>query len=244
MSQPGTAWRALAGTLVLIGVACGSRDQSSGLIGVGGRNTPVRINELMPRNSFAWQDDHGESDDWIELYNPDGTDVSLSGYFLSDNADSPYKARLTDAAIVPAKGFLVLTADNEPEQGDLHLGFGLNADGEGVWLTTPDGRSVDSVTFGSGASDSSYSRYPDGVDIDKGGSWAWCSIPTPDALNGESCGDTGGTNTGGANTGGTETGGAGTAGASTGGADTAGASTGGTDAAGASTGGASTGGAT
>jgi hypothetical protein len=182
--------RAIAGMVALTSVACGSYDESSGLIDLGGVGpvADVWINELMPQNSSTLADDAGDFDDWIEIYNADSYDVSLAGYFISDNASEPYRSTLSADAVVPAGGFLILWADGDAD-GGLHLGFRLSADGEGVWLTSPDGSLVDFVTFGpAGATDSSYSRYPDGGDASAGGEWRWCSSPTPGELNGENCG--------------------------------------------------------
>jgi hypothetical protein len=182
----------MAEIIALSSVACGgSYDESSGLIDIGGTGpiTDVRINELMPRNSLTLADDYGDYDDWLELYNPGDSDVALAGYFVSDTVQSPDKWLLPAEAVVPAEGFLILWADGQPEQGALHLGFRLSGNGEGAWLSSPDGSPVDSVTFELvGTSDTSYSRYPDGADLDEGGSWEWCSAPTPRELNGDSCG--------------------------------------------------------
>ncbi len=191
MNQPANCMKvAAAAVATLTTVACGSYDESSGLIDLGGRTglTTVRVNELMAANSSTAADDFGESDDWIELYNPSRKEASLGGYFISDGAESPYEWELPQRVVVPAKGFLVLWADGDPEQGDLHLGFRLSSSGEGVWITGPDGTSIDAVTFGVAPSaNASYSRYPDGADIRDDGTWEWCSNPTPGESNGEAC---------------------------------------------------------
>jgi len=181
--------RVLALAVALGSVACGSYDESSGLIAVGGtqRVATVRLNEVMPRNSDTVADENGEFDDWVELYNSGDTDVSLAGYFISDKEDSLYKWQLPSEVVIAAGSVLVLWADKDAESGARHLGFGLSGDGEGVWLTSPDGDRVDSVSFGPAPPGSSYSRYPDGADIGEGGSWQWCASPTPDELNGDSC---------------------------------------------------------
>jgi len=182
MMQSYKALGALTWTIALTAVACGSYDESSGLIEMGGTGAlpDIRINELMARNPSG--------SDWIELYNSADREVSLAGYYVSDTADALYRARLPVEAVVPAEGFLVLYADDDTTQGGLHLGFKLSGDGEGVWLTSADGRIVDSVTFGSdGPAGSSYARYPDGGDVDVDGTWEWCSTPTQGRSNGEGC---------------------------------------------------------
>ena len=50
---------------------------------------------------------------------------------------------------IPAKGHLLLWADNQPEQGILHLGFGLKRVGEQIGLVQYDGSTfIDSITYG------------------------------------------------------------------------------------------------
>jgi hypothetical protein len=50
-------------------------------------------------------------------------------------------------------------------------------------LTTPTFELIDSITYVEAASDYSYGRFPDGS-----GEFSWCAAPTPNALNGASCG--------------------------------------------------------
>ncbi len=164
--------------IALLGlVACGSYDQSSGLIEMGGvgRARDVRINELMTQGG-----------DWVELYNAGDEDVSLEGYFVSDRADDPTKFELPAEAVVPANGFLMLWANDGSEP--IQLSFGLSSGGEGFWLMTPEGIEVDSVAFGvAPGGGASYAWYPDGADGSAGGTWEWCENPTPNAQNGEVC---------------------------------------------------------
>ncbi len=47
-----------------------------------------RINELMAVNLATVQDEDGEFEDWLELYNPSSIAASLSGHWLSDDRDN------------------------------------------------------------------------------------------------------------------------------------------------------------
>ena len=141
----------------------------------------------MSQNSSVVADEWGEYDDFIELSNTSNEDISLAGYFVSDSADEPFEAKLPEGVVVPAKGFLLLWADHDPQQGGEHVDFALSAAGDGVWLTSPDGTLLDAVQFGASTEDWSYARYSEiGPD---GSVWDWCAIPTPGAENGDACGD-------------------------------------------------------
>lgn len=128
----------------------------------------IFINEFMASNSAAYEDpDHpGEFDDWIELYNAEPFDVELAGRYLTDDLLNPTKWQFPDV-VIPAGGYLVLWADDEPLQGLLHLPFKLGAEGEqiGVFDTDANGNlAIDALTFGPQTTDVSQGRFPDGAD--------------------------------------------------------------------------------
>jgi hypothetical protein len=147
----------------------------------------VRINELSPSN-HVHPDEYGEPDDWIELYNLNQAPAVLDGYYLSDDIDARYKQKLSREAEVPGHGVLVLWADEQPSQGPLHLNFKLSSQGEGLWLSNPEGYVLDSVEFqafppnDAGVDETSLGRYPDGT-----GPFQWCSVFSPGIPNGDEC---------------------------------------------------------
>jgi hypothetical protein len=158
---------------------------------VSQNGTPIRLNELMTNNK-VYQDLVGDTDDWIELYNPTQQDFDLGGFFISDSANHRFKDTFQEGVTVPAGGVLLVWADAQPLQSSVrspHLSFQLSSTGEGVWFSDPDGYLVDSLGFGltpanpEGTEWTSLQRFPDGS-----GTVQWCSEATPDALNGARCG--------------------------------------------------------
>jgi hypothetical protein len=131
----------------------------------------VLINEWMAANTVA----SGIADpadnryqDWFELYNPEARDVSLQDWGLSDDSTRPFKFRIPAGYAVPARGFLLVwadeeTAQNQPDRADLHVNFRLSQDGEAIVLTRPDGSVADLVTFGPQRENVSQGRVPDGA---------------------------------------------------------------------------------
>ena len=139
------------------------------------------INEFMASNDACCADENGEFDDWIELYNAGDDTVNLAGFYLSDDKSSPKKSQLpTNANIkIAPKGFIVMWADKQPDQGTLHLAFRLSHNGQDIVLTDPDGfTTVDEYTYGPQESDISMGRVPDG-----GSEWKKFTTPTPGASN-------------------------------------------------------------
>jgi hypothetical protein len=153
--------------------ACGSSD--------GEKGHKLFINELQPSNQDVIKDEHGEADDWIEIFNPGGTAVDLQGFRVADSSGTSQV--IAGPLVVQPGGFVLLWADDSPSQGAAHLGFKLGAKkGDALILTDPDGQALDSVSFSKGEGQSSYARYPDGT-----GAFAWCTVPTPGTSNGAAC---------------------------------------------------------
>jgi len=142
------------------------------------------INEWMASNTRTLPNPVGGAfDDWFELYNPNSFAVDLTGWSLANSYTNPTQNVIPSGYSVPAMGYLLIWADgkpsrNSPSHPDLHINFKLNRDGETIALFAPDGRLVDSVTFGPQASDVSEGRYP------AGGAYIYSlSAPTPGTAN-------------------------------------------------------------
>ena len=117
------------------------------------------INEFVADNSTGWQDENGVFADWIELHNPTATDVPLEGWFLTDDADDPWKHELGGVSVA-AGGFLILVADDQPQDGPTHVSFALDTTGESLGLFRQDGVG-ELLTFGAVAEDFAWVRSPD-----------------------------------------------------------------------------------
>lgn len=122
------------------------------------------INEFLASNDSAQQDEAGDYDDWIELYNTGGQRINLSDYYLSDDPARPSKWRLPQKFLYPAE-YYVVWADNEGEQGDDHANFKLSKSGEFLGLFAgPVGGyfPADTFTYYEQLSDKSLARLPNG----------------------------------------------------------------------------------
>ena len=100
--------------------------------------TELIINEVLTSNSASAKAYDGRYYDWVELYNPTWTEVSLDGYYLSDDMESLQKTSLSGQKI-PAGGYLIIYCSGlniTDEQGCLHTNFKLSAkEGETVYLS-------------------------------------------------------------------------------------------------------------
>jgi hypothetical protein len=145
----------------------------------------LKINEFMAVNVSCCPDVDGgvqEFDDWIEIYNAGPAPVNLADFYLSDDLENPFNSRIkrTNSAktTIQPGGFLAIWADNNRSQGELHLDFGLSADGEAIGLFYKDGRKIDSYTFGAQTANRSM-----GLTSDGGATWQTFTSPTPGQSN-------------------------------------------------------------
>ena len=120
------------------------------------------VNEYMASNAATYPDESASFPDWIELYNPGGTDLELGGYTITDDLDVPAKHELAAGLVVPAGGWLLLWADRDIEDGDQHLAFKLDKGGEEIGLYDPTGEVLDEIEYGPQETDISRAREGDG----------------------------------------------------------------------------------
>lgn len=140
----------------------------------------IFINEVMSSNSMTIADEHGDFDDWIEIYNGGDVAVNLTGYYLVDKASAP-KYWATPATTMEPGDFRLFWADGEPEQGPMHTNFGVSEEGEGIYLfqRRPDGiRVIDLVKVPALPTDASWGRQSDGSLP-----WSLFDSTTPNASN-------------------------------------------------------------
>lgn len=121
------------------------------------------INEFMSDNTLI-KDNADEYEDWIELYNAENVPIYIGDKYITDNASVPNKWKLPELDI-DAKGYLVLWADEDQEQGYDHTNFKLGKSGEFIGLYDGEENAyapIDTFHYGSQLSNKSYGRYPDG----------------------------------------------------------------------------------
>jgi hypothetical protein len=140
----------------------------------------VVLNEIAAHTDYAdpARPEH-DSNDWIEVRNTSAAAVSLSGWYLSDDAANLRKWRLPDVVLGAGEriSFDEVSGFHTPTSS----GFGIDKAGEQIFLSKLSGtfedRVADSVRFGGQDSGVSLGRVPDGTGI-----WQ-ATVPTRDAEN-------------------------------------------------------------
>ncbi len=125
----------------------------------------IRVNEVLAFNCTTGPDEHGDYDDWVELYNAGDAAIDLGGMHLSDDPGEPRKWTIPAGVSVAAHGFVRFWCDEEPGEGPLHADFKLSVGGEGVALFDTDSNGavlIDYLSYPTLAGDVGFGRYPDG----------------------------------------------------------------------------------
>jgi len=138
---------------------------------------PLEISEIVADNQTGLVDEQGGRPDWVEIRNVSSQTISLAnislGPRLFGNSD---RMSFTNRPTIGPGEHIVIYADGNPAQGQLHAPFRLNRLGEQLHLigTTASGARfpIDSIRYGAQITDQSLSR------IGRGGPLL-PNIPTP-----------------------------------------------------------------
>ena len=104
-----------------------------------GLHGDILISEFLADNSSGIEDENGNREDWIELFNTGTTAVSLEGWWLTDDVDVKKQWRFP-AVSIPANGTLLVWASGKNRihpAAPLHTNFGLSKSGEFLGLYKP-----------------------------------------------------------------------------------------------------------
>ena len=121
----------------------------------------IFINEVRSWDCSAARDGYYGSD-YIELYNDSDQDISLNGWYLSDDAEDLKKCQLHDV-MIEAKGYVLLYANGTADIADA-LNFKINPLGEKIILSDSKGNLVDSIYVPEQEFGTVYARMMDGSD--------------------------------------------------------------------------------
>jgi hypothetical protein len=133
------------------------------------------VSEVMAKNEGAWVDEHGHTDDWIELQNLSDAPIDLTGWHIGDD---PHELHPLPPTLLLPGAVTLLWADDEDAPG--HLPFKVSASGESLYLHAPDGQRAERVRLGTSAPNDVWGRY--------NGGWQRCGYATPEQPNGATCG--------------------------------------------------------
>lgn len=138
---------------------------------------PLHINEVLTDNRFSLMDADGDRSDWVELYNSSDSSVSLAGYYISDDADTPAKWAFPDITLDAGAYLIVFLSGKDRTDGELHASFKLSEDDPTLILTNLNGLRQEALPL--------TPDIPENVSVGPGndGSPVYYVQPTPGAKN-------------------------------------------------------------
>ncbi len=140
----------------------------------------IVINEFLASNSSINIDsDFNSYSDWLELYNPNSTNVDLSNWYLTDNLSDSTKWQIPNGTLILAGEYLIFWTDGRDSTlQNFHTNFKLSQTGEEIGLYNSNIELIDSIIYGNQTVDISFGRRPDaGLD------WYYFDSPTPGESN-------------------------------------------------------------
>ncbi|MGB2242741.1 MAG: lamin tail domain-containing protein, partial [Porticoccaceae bacterium] len=91
----------------------------------------IIINEVSSNNS-SFDDEDGDSPDWIELYNKSDTKVDLTGWSITDDSLIPEKWIFPATSIAANSYLKIWASDKDRAEPALHTNFKISSSGEEI----------------------------------------------------------------------------------------------------------------
>lgn len=140
--------------------------------------TSLRINEVLVVNDNNFQDDYGQHNAWIEIFNTSFATVDIKGCYLTNDKNNPTKYPIPKSDVltkIRPRQHVLFWADGMPNRGTFHVNFLLDSNKENyIALYDSNGKTlIDEVTIPAGQiADHSWAREEDGSNnwVVKGGS--------------------------------------------------------------------------
>ena len=121
----------------------------------------IRLNEILAHNVSITtaSDAHADA---VELYNEGGQAVDLAGWTMTKDPTNGVRLVFPSGTVMAPGQYRVVFADSLTNASGLHLGFGIDREGDAVYLLDRGGTVIDTVVFGLQAPDLSIGRLADG----------------------------------------------------------------------------------
>jgi len=138
------------------------------------------LNEILSRNNRAVVSPWGNYADFVELFNPSGSPVNLTGMGLGNSTDFGDAWKFPAGTTIAGGGYLTIWCDSSRAastnaSGPHNASFSLSGDSGSIYLFNGAGQPVDWVSHGFQVEDLSIGRNT--------GAWRLLATPTPGAAN-------------------------------------------------------------
>ena len=137
----------------------------------------MRLNEYLVVNTDDFQDDFGQQNAWIELFNSSYGTVDIAGCFLSDDPANLKKYAIPGGDLmtkIKPRQHVLFWADGKPYRGTFHVSFDLENAKE-IIFTKGDGKTIiDRIPVRHDLGENTaFGRTEDGIGSTDGSSLGW-----------------------------------------------------------------------
>lgn len=127
----------------------------------------LRLNEILVTNTDDYQDDFGQQNAWIEIFNIGYGTVDIAGCYLTNDVNNLKMYVIPSGDVltkIKPRQHILFWADNQPSRGTFHINFTL-AESKEILLVSNNGKTVlDRMTVPQNLlPNQSYGRIDDGV---------------------------------------------------------------------------------
>ena len=109
-------------------------------------NNGIKISEILAKNNgnFNLKDKYPG---YIELINTTDQEISLDGYYLSNDINKLYKYKIENVTLKPNEIYLVFTGNNNLDEENNYLNFNLDNKFGKVYLSNNKGKIIDKIEY-------------------------------------------------------------------------------------------------
>ena len=141
----------------------------------------LRINEILQYNDSNLQDDYGQHNPWIEVFNSAYNTVDMGGLYLTNDPANLTKYLIPKgdpSMVIAPRSYLIFWADDNSHHGVSHLNFHLE-ESSFIAIVDANGKTIiDSLTIPPQKNDITYGRRTDGENV-----WVFLKKSTPKSNN-------------------------------------------------------------
>ena len=104
----------------------------------------MRLSEILVTNTSDFQDNFGQFNPWIELFNSSYGTVNIAGCFLSNDPENLTLYSIPKGDIttkIPPRQYTLFWANSQPKHGIFHTNFTVKA-GETIFFVASDGKTI------------------------------------------------------------------------------------------------------
>ena len=109
-------------------------------------NNGIRISELLAKNDGNFSI-NGKYPGYIEIINTTNDEISLDGYYISNDINRLYKYRIDNVTLKSNEVYTIFTGINNEDENNNYLSFNLDGKFGTIYLSNKEGKIIDKLEY-------------------------------------------------------------------------------------------------